>query len=130
MSDACQTVFMARSDTELLEEMTRWLKILGIQEVRPIFGELFDFDEEAKARSGKIAYELTDGKNSQRDIEEHIDFSYQWVSSRQNEWAQHGLVEKESVNSPYRKIVSLTEIGIEVDGFDDILDEMEDDEDE
>lgn len=116
---------MSQTDSELLEEMTRWLRILGIQEIKPVINRVLDFDEESKERSAKIAFELTDGNNSTRTIAKHIDFSYDWVSDRQQEWAHHGLVEKPARTSPYDKIISLTEIGIEVPGLDEILEDME-----
>lgn len=121
---------MNKSDSEHLAEMARWLKILGIQEIRPVIQDSFHYDDGSKARDAKIAYELTNGENSQRDIEEHIEFTYQWVSDRQKEWAEQGLVEKSGPNSPYSHIISLTEIGVEVEGLDDVLEAREKAEDE
>lgn len=105
---------MEKSDSELLGEMAKWLKVMGIQEVIPLFNDIFDFDDDEKERSAKIVYELTNGRNGQRDIEAHIEYSYDWVSRRQQEWANYGLVEKDNPNSPYRHIVSLPDVGIEV----------------
>lgn len=104
---------MSEGQTEILEEMLNWIRFMGMNEARDVIdGALSYEDNQEKERSARIAYELTDGTNSTYDIAEHIDFSHQWVSDRQMEWAKLGIVEKSAENQPYEHLASLTELGI------------------
>lgn len=103
---------MPKNELEVLEEMLRWLKFMGRQEARGVVSDALVFEDEEKERDAKIVYQLTNGENTTKDIEEHISFSYKWVSDRHQEWAKLGIVEKESMQSPYEHILSLDELGI------------------
>lgn len=108
---------MAESERaiEILEDIRRWVKIMGTQESKSILnGILTDEDNEDRQKALRIAYHLTDGSNSNDDIAEYIQYSSEFVRLRQNEWADLGLLERDSKNDPYTKILSLSEVGIEV----------------
>jgi len=104
---------MPDRQTEILEEMLNWIRFMGMNEAREVIdGALTYEDNEKKERNARIAYELTDGINSTTDIEDYIDYSYRWVSSRQSEWAKVGIVEKPAENQSYEHLASLTELGL------------------
>jgi len=104
---------MPERQTEILEEMLNWIRFIGMNEARDVIDDALSYeDDEEKERSARIAYELTDGTNSTYDMADYIDFSYQWVSDRQMQWAKLGIVEKGAENQPYEHIASLTELGI------------------
>lgn len=104
---------MSISNSELLEEMVKWLRFMGRQEARDVVLEALSFEDEEKERAVRITYQLTNGHNSTKDIEQYIPFSYRWVSSRHQEWATLGIVEKERAQAPYEHILSLDELGID-----------------
>jgi len=104
---------MSLSEAELLEEMLKWLKFLGVQEAQDVVLEALSFDDEEKERAARITYQLTNGENSTKDIERYIAFSYRWVSSRHQEWATLGIVEKDGPQAPYEHILTLDELGID-----------------
>lgn len=103
---------MGRTEPELLEEILRWLKFMGRQEARKVVAEALHYDGEDREKAAKIAYQLTNGENTTKDIARHISFSYKWVSERHIEWAKQGIVEKDGQQSPYEHILSLDELGI------------------
>jgi len=105
---------MTEDTKDLLRDIRRWVKIIGIQEAKPVLSGTLSHDDSEKQDDLRIAYHLTDGEHSNRDISEYVDFSHEWVRSRQSEWAQMGLVEKDNPNSPYEKIITLEEAGLEI----------------
>lgn len=104
---------MAKSEVELLEEILRWLKFMGRQQARDVVREALTFDDEDRQAAARIVYQLTNGQNTTKDIEKHIQYSYKWVSDRHQEWAKMGIVEKERPQAPYDHILSLDELGID-----------------
>lgn len=116
----------------VLEDIRRWVKIIGLQEAIPVLNEvLFDENDEDRDRALKIVYHLTDGTNSNDDIAQYIDYSSEFVRRRQNEWADLGLLERDKANQPYSHVISLEQAGIEVpDISNPNNDEMDDSEDE
>ena len=104
---------MAEDELDTLEEMLKWLKFLGRQEARDVIDRALSYEDDEKERAAKIAYQLTNGMNSTKDIDPYISFSYKWVSNRQQEWATQGLVEKPAPNAPYEHILTLDELGID-----------------
>jgi DNA-binding HxlR family transcriptional regulator len=111
---------------EILEDIRRWVKILGIQEAKPILQDVLSSDYEEEQWKRRVIYHLTDGSHSTRDIADVVDVSHRTVSRRQNEWADLGLVERESKQSPYQHTISLKEAGLDVP---DIPDTSEEDSD-
>jgi hypothetical protein len=113
---------------ELLEDIRLWVKIIGVQEAKVILKDILsDPDDEDREKALRISNHLTDGSNSNADIAKHIDYSSEFVRNRQNEWADLGLLERSASNQPYRKIISMSEVGIEIP---DIPDPKEDQEKE
>lgn len=99
---------------DVLEDIRRWVKIIGLQEAKSVLTEALSHDDEEKQRDLRITYYLTDGQHSVREIEEKISYTRGWVSSRYDDWSNMGLIERESPNSSYRHVVSLKEAGIEI----------------
>jgi hypothetical protein len=95
-----------------MEEILEWVRFMGMSEARDIVDEALRHEDDSRERSARIAFELTDGSNSTYDIAERIDFSREWVRTRQGEWANRGLVRKPQGARRYQHIASLTELGL------------------
>lgn len=105
---------MDENETEVMEEILKWLEFMGRQEAVAVVTDALDFGGDVKReRAARIAYQLTNGENSTRHIAEHIPFSKDWVSDRHQEWATMGIVRKDGSQSPYEHILSLDELGID-----------------
>lgn len=104
---------MGKTEVELLEEILRWQKFMGRQEARGVVSDALSFDKEDRQEAARITYQLTNGENTTKDIEQYIPFSYKWVSNRHQEWAKLGIVEKDGRSAPYKHILSLDELGID-----------------
>ena len=104
---------MSSRTEDLMEEMVKWLRFMGTQEARDVISDALSYDDKEKEEAAKIAYQLTNGKNTTRDIAEYIPFSYRWVSYRHSDWATLGIIEKESEQAPYKHLIPLDAIGIE-----------------
>lgn len=63
-----------------------------------------------------IAYELSNGERSTRDIEEHVNVSFNTVSRWWNKWFEEGLMEQTAKygGSRYKRLCSLTKLGIKI----------------
>lgn len=114
---------------DILRDIRRWVKIIGLQEAKPVLLDALSDEDEERERDLRITYHLTDGEHGRRDIALHISYSRQWIGDRHSEWANLGLIERDSPNSSYRHVISLKEAGIEVPDIPD-PDEKEEDEDE
>lgn len=104
---------------ELLEELLQWQKFAHLSDVREILEELFSDADAERERDMKLAYQLTDGSNSSRDIAEHVSTSHVTVANWQRKWARMGLVNRQSERSPYEHIASLEELGLPVPDIQD-----------
>lgn len=104
---------MSKSQEELLEKLLKWTRLMGMQEARNVIPKALEDEDDDREAAAKIAYQLTDGENTTSDIAEYIPFSYRWVSYRQNEWANLGIVSKSEPQAPYEHIISLDAIGVE-----------------
>lgn len=98
----------------LLEEIERWVKIIGIQEARDVLRNALSDRGDIPEEELRIIYHLTNGENSQSDIESHVSASSSTISNKQQLWASMGLIEKDQPNSPYKHLITLEEAGIEV----------------
>jgi len=101
---------MSRSEEEILEEMLRWLRFTGMQEARDVIDDALTNEDEDKEHDKRIAYELTDGTRSQRNIAEHISFSYRTVGRWQEQWAKLGIIDKRDGN--YEHLIALEDLGL------------------
>lgn len=111
---------MDKKEVQLLEEAVKWLKFIGRNEAQEVVKDAVNFEDESKSKDAKIVYQLTNGQNSTKDIEEYISYSYQWVSNRHQEWAALGIVEKESSQAQYEHISSLDTLGIDYPDIPDL----------
>lgn len=115
---------------EVLQDIRRWLKIIGLQEAKPLLTDALSSEDEEEQKELRIIYHLTDGEHSTRDIASRISYSRFYISSRYSEWSNMGLIERDSPNSSYHHIVSLEEAGIEVPDIPDPEDSSEGDDEE
>lgn len=102
---------------KVLKDIRRWIKLIGLEEIREGVQEAVSDDDDKKEGENKIMFHLSDGSKSTKDIEEYVSVSYKTVSERQQKWARMGLMEKPAENQPYRKLVTLEEAGIEVPDY-------------
>lgn len=116
---------MTDDTNEILRDIRRWLKIIGIQEAKPVIRDALSDEDEEVQRALRITYHLTNGEHSTRDIAEYIQYEYGWVATRQGEWSNMGLVERDSPNASYQHIIGLEEIGLEVPELPEINDDAE-----
>ena len=117
---------MTEDTDEILRDIRRWVKIIGIQQAKPALLEALSSDDDEEERDLRIAYHLTDGEHGTRDIAERISYSRYWIMSRYEEWSNLGVIEREGPSSPYHHIVSLEEAGIEVPEIPDPEEDSED----
>lgn len=101
-----------KETNRLLNEMLKWNRLHGIQLLRKTLPELLN--EEKK----RLAYEMTDGKNSQPAIAKKVGIAGGTVSNWWNKWFAQGIVTKDG--NKYCKIISLKEIGIEISESEDV----------
>lgn len=105
---------MSDETVTVLKDIQRWVKIIGIQEAREVLGNALSGNDDDENKELRIIYHLTNGENSTRDIARHVSVGRGAVSSRQQQWAKMGLVEKEHQRAPYKNLISLEEAGLEV----------------
>lgn len=96
--------------TELLKEMTKWLRFLGMKEVKVVLKDTLNDEKKI------IAYHHSDGKNTSRTISEISGMAYQTVSDLWKEWLSLGLGEPVSASggSRFKKSFDLKMFGIQV----------------
>lgn len=99
---------------DVLKDVRRWVKILGLQEAKPILQDLLTHEDESRQRDLRIVYHLTNGGNGQHDIADKISFSRSWVKNRHREWSNMGLIERTGPQNQYRHIISLEQAGMDV----------------
>jgi len=96
-----------------LKEQTKWLRVLAIFRLKEIIKEFLITKEQ------KRIYELSDGKNSTRDIAkkllaEGIKISHQTVANYWKKWSTVGLViPSEKYPGRFEKVISLKDLEIE-----------------
>lgn len=115
---------------EVLKDIRRWVKIIGIQEAKGVLEDFLTSEDEDEQRELRIMYHLTDGEHSTSEIADYVSVSGRTVSRRQNEWARAGLVEREVSNEPYEHIISLVEAGLDVPDIPEPEADGEDEEEE
>ena len=105
---------MSEDTDDILRDIRRWLKIIGIQEAKPILTEALSSEDPEEERDLRITYHLTDGEHSTRNIAKRISYSRYWIMSRYEEWSNMGVIERNASTSPYNRVIGLEEVGIEV----------------
>lgn len=95
-----------------LREQTRWLRFLGLQQVRPVLMGMLTTESQRRV------YELSDGSRSVREIAQRSGVSPATVSRLWNALASAGLmVESSSYPGRWQQLVSLERLGVEVPGL-------------
>ena len=94
---------------ELLEEILLWTKYDYTETKRKMLEHLNSNDK-------KIAYELSNGENSQNYIEKFVSVSQKTISSWWKKWFELGLMEQTEKyrGSRYKRLISLTKMGIPI----------------
>lgn len=96
---------------ELLEELVRWTKVTSIPKVKDLLEELLKTPEE------KLAYALSDGKRTTREVAEMAKTSQISVSRHWREWIRAGIAEPIAAKgggNRAKSVFSLDDFGIEV----------------
>jgi len=94
--------------TQLLEELVKWTKFKGMQEVRGILVSILDTETK------RLIYHLSDGMSSPR-IAKISKVHSSTVRDYWQAWAKVNIVEVHpSYKKRYRRIFSLDEVGLEI----------------
>lgn len=105
---------MSDDTDDILRDIRRWVKIIGIQEAKPVLEDALTTDDPEKEEKLRLTYHLTNGENSTRDIAKIVDWHYATISKKQSEWAEMGIVDRANSSESYSHVISLDEAGIEV----------------
>ena len=94
---------------ELLEEILIWTKY-DYSDIKLKMQKHLDTDDK------KIAYQLSNGERSRRDISTFVSVSHSSIYRWWNEWFELGLVEQTEKygGGRYKRLISLTRMGIPV----------------
>ena len=95
---------------ELLEELVKWTKVTSIPKVKALLEELVKSPEE------KIAYSLSNGKRTTREIAVSANAGKDAISKWWRKWTRAGIAEPISApggGNRARSVFSLEDFGIE-----------------
>lgn len=121
---------MTEDSEDILRDIRRWLKIMGLQEAKPLLTDALTHEDDQRQRDLRTTYHLTNGENSRKQIAKYISFSRGWVGDRHDEWSNMGLIEKGGSNSSYKHLIGLEEAGIEIPDITEPEEESDSDVDE
>jgi len=94
---------------QILQKLIIYTKLANYENIRNRLITILNSEDK------KRVFEATDGDSSTREIESSTGVSKDTVSNWWDEWEKEGIVEEsEEVRGRRRKIVSLSEFGIEV----------------
>ncbi len=102
---------MALDDLALAElrEQTKWLRLLGLQALRPLLQATL------KNEKQRIAYEVTDGKNTVRDVAKTAGLGAGTVSVLWQDWLALGIcTEVPGKSGRAQHLAPLSRLGIDV----------------
>lgn len=105
---------MTEDTDDILRDIRRWVKIIGIQEAKSIMDDALSAENPEEEEQLRLVYHLTDGEHSTRDIYDYAGFGRNKIIDLQKSWGKMGLLEKEHSRAPYEHIISLEEAGLEV----------------
>lgn len=96
--------------TELLREMTKWLRFIGMKEVKVVLKDTLNDEKKI------IAYHHSDGKNTSTTVSQLSGIAQQTVSSLWKDWLSLGLGEPVSTSggNRFKKSFDLKMFGINV----------------
>ncbi len=89
-----------------LREQTRWLRLLGLQTMKPLIAAMTDPSE-------RLAYELSYGERSSRQIAQLVARSQTKVVRWWSSWCATGIA-SDTGGGRARRLVSLRDLGIDV----------------
>ncbi|MEM2154619.1 MAG: hypothetical protein QXY76_06875 [Nitrososphaeria archaeon] len=95
---------------EILEEMLKWVKIIGLQQVKNLLSELLSTDEK------KIVYYYSDGRTS-REISKLTGISHATITNWWKIWVKAGIAESVKVKGGgerAKRIFLLQDFGIDI----------------
>ncbi len=104
---------MASNDYEKviieLQEQTRWLRLIGLQSLRPILEQVLTTDKQ------RLVFEFSDGRRAARDVAREAGVGPSTVSRYWTEWIANGIcAESPDVPGRARHLASLTSLGFEI----------------
>jgi hypothetical protein len=88
----------------------KWIRVAGMSQLRSIF------EQNMKTNEEKLAYELSDGERSTRDIEKLTGIGRTKIGALWRKWYRMGLMERSAKYEGKRmaRSFSLQDVGIEV----------------
>jgi len=96
-----------QSIKDIMQKILKWIKYSNFQQVRELIKSFSDEE--------KMAYQLTDGNRSRRDIAKELGISNSTIQGWWDKWFKLGIVEpSEKRKGRPRRMFSLDELGIEV----------------
>jgi hypothetical protein len=97
---------------EELREQSKWLRLLGLQALRPLLVDVLSVDKH------KIAYEVSDGTRSVREVGKLSGMSPTTVSTLWREWMAVGICSESRARAGRAQhVMPLTRLGITVTGL-------------
>lgn len=94
-----------------LRAQTSWLRLLGLQTLRPTLQEILKSDKQ------RLAYEYSDGSKTTRQVAEASGTGAGTVSRWWTEWLAIGVcVEAPGHSGRARHLASLTDLGLSIPG--------------
>lgn len=95
---------------EILKDILKWIKFLGINAVRDVLVNVLDNDRK------KLIYHLSDGNRSSIEIAKLVGVSDRTVRRYWVSWMRHGIVEPVRVRGGerYKKAFELEDFGMEI----------------
>lgn len=92
-----------------LSEQTRWLRLLGIQTLRPLLQQVLVTEKQ------KLVYEASNGARSTREVGKVAGVHHRTVGDLWRDWAALGIVAGvEGHAGRYQQLVSLSTLGYEL----------------
>jgi hypothetical protein len=92
-----------------LRAQTNWLRLLGLQTLRPLLIQMLTDERQ------RVAYELTDGKRSGREVGDVAGVAQQTVSRWWGDWLAAGICsEVPGIAGRAQRLASLTSLGIDL----------------
>jgi hypothetical protein len=97
---------------EQLQEQTKWLRFLGIQALRPLLVEVLASDKH------RLAYEVSDGSRTVRDVAKLAGMGASTVSGLWREWMAIGVCSESALRAGRAQhVMPLSRLGIAVPGL-------------
>lgn len=92
-----------------LREQTKWLRFLALQQLRPALSEVL------AGKAERIAYDMSDGTRTQRDVASDANVSQATISRWWNRWAARGLGTVDD-RGRFKHLTELASVGIDKEG--------------